>query len=238
MGLKDFRCISTPESQDHSVSFTYDGQKNADFVTTTYTVTNGGSSASLTESTQSTSSTAPAPAPSPHSKSSNIGAIVGGAVGGFAALCLLAFAIFWFVRRSRKKKISSPVQDHPWPLDQDPMEQVSPNGTTPLDPNAAKTGPNSPVQSEWRGSMVTAVSSLPSHPASPEAWVTQLSPVGQNDSSPGAPQTMLPEMSGGPVQHHLYEMIGDTVHVPVYEMTGDNRLDGGMPPPTNINPQS
>ncbi|KAG8671067.1 hypothetical protein FPOAC2_04387 [Fusarium poae] len=212
-GIQDFRCSSTPATRVSSVYFTYMGQENARFATTTY----GGESVSetsTTESTTSSSSTIPPSSSSSSSSSSNpppssqnnLGAIIGGAVGGFVALSLVIFGIVWFVRQSRKKsRHSIPVNQ----MEQDPLS----------DPNTGKTGPTSPAQSDWRDSTMTALSSPNS--ASPQAWMNQpVSPSAQSDTSQG----MLPTMG----QHLAYEMSGESAQPPhemgdnrVYEMEGD-----------------
>lgn len=203
--------------------FTYDGQNNADFVTTTYTLSN--SHISSTEPVSSTLTPPPPLSPPPPPNDHHVGAIIGGAVGGFVALSLIAFAIFWFVRRS-KKDDTPPVQQLPSSMQVAQMEQAPSTGTAPIDPNAGKTGPNTLVQSEWRGSMMTVPSSA-SNPASPQGWMNQpVSPSVQSAASQGVPQPIpqhvAHEMSGGPVQPQVYEMIGDSAHPRFYEMIGDS----------------
>lgn len=205
-----------------SVSFTYDGQNNADLITTTYTRTN--SHISSTEPVFSTIPPPPPPSRLPPPNHHNVGAIIGGAIGGFVALSLIAFAIFWFVRR-RKKDDTPPVQQLPSPMQVAPMEPAPSTGAAPIDPNAGKTGPNSPVQSEWRGSMMTVPSSV-SNPASPQGWMNQpVSPSVQSAASQGVPQPIpqqhvAHEMSGDSVRPQVYEMSGDPVQPQVYEMIG------------------
>jgi hypothetical protein len=93
---------------------------------------------------------------------------------------------------------------------------------TPLsDPNARKPDTTSPVQSDWRSSTMTALSSP--HSTSPQAWVDHpVSPSAQSDTSQG----ILPHMG----QHLAYEMSGESVppreqerrESRVYEMAGDS----------------
>ncbi|EKJ70349.1 hypothetical protein FPSE_09566 [Fusarium pseudograminearum CS3096] len=217
-GIEDYRCSSTPATRVSTASFTYIGQENANFVTTTLNVAESVSQSSSTESesTASNSSTIPSstsppsdtsPSKSPPSSKSNLGAIIGGAVGGFAALSLVLFGIAWFLRQSRKKNRQS-IQVNP--MEQDPLS----------DPNIGKPDPRSPVPSDWRGSTVTALSSP--YSASPQVWMNHpMSPSAQSDMS----QAMSPTLG----EHLAYEMSGESAQPPhemgdtrVYEMAGDN----------------
>ncbi|PCD20812.1 hypothetical protein FGRA07_04964 [Fusarium graminearum] len=103
-GIEDYRCSSTPATRVSTASFTYIGQENANFVTTTLNVPESVSQSSSTESASVasssstiTSSTSPPsntlPPKPPPSSQNNLGAIIGGAVGGFAALSLVLFGI-------------------------------------------------------------------------------------------------------------------------------------------------
>ncbi|KAH6885173.1 hypothetical protein B0T10DRAFT_539611 [Thelonectria olida] len=206
-GIQDYRCAPTPINRVQSVYFTYNGQNDAQFLTATYTDINSDMS-----SIEPVSSTIPPPPPPSPPNHVNIGAIIGGAIGGFVAVSLIAFTIFLFIR-SRK---TTPVQQVA------PMEQAPPNG---IASNAGKASPSSPVQSEWRGSMMTVLGSG-SNPSSPQAWMNQpVSPGGQSAASQGVPQPMFQpvthERSGGPVQPQVYEMVGDYTHPRVYELIGD-----------------
>ncbi|SPJ88703.1 uncharacterized protein FTOL_12597 [Fusarium torulosum] len=224
-GIQDYRCAPTPETRVSSVFFTYNGQINAEFITTAYTVSNSRTpSTELVSSATSPSSPLTPPPPSspahqPPSNDHNIGPIIGGAIGGFVALSVVALAIFWFVRQSKKDNTRSPTQVTP-------MEQAQLTGTAPIDLNAGKMGPDSPVQSEWRSSTMTVPSSV-GNPASPQGWMDQPgSPSIQRAASQEAPQTMpqqIPyEMSGDSLQPQAYEMIGDSTRPRVYEMVGDS----------------
>ncbi|RFN50615.1 hypothetical protein FIE12Z_5119 [Fusarium flagelliforme] len=109
-GVRDYICAPTRALQ--SVSFTVDTERAAQFITATVPLTVGQATETetsytfietdtepVTTSISEASKTIPPP-PSPSSKpDSNLGAIIGGAVGGFAALLLIVLAIFWFVRR-------------------------------------------------------------------------------------------------------------------------------------------
>lgn len=213
--IKDYRCSSTPATRVSSVDFTYRGQENAAFVTTLMPLSGPRiSSTKSTESSSSIDSSASISASSfpstdlPSSKN-NLGAIIGGAIGGFAALSLVIIAIFWFVRQSRQKQ-------HPPPTQVSQMEQA------PLsDSMGGKPVPTSPVHSEWRGSMMTAFSSP--HSASPQAWLhPPVSPSAQSDMSQGILPPMgnnlTHEMSGESVQPTPQEMGNSRV----YEMAGDS----------------
>ncbi|KAL6406549.1 hypothetical protein AUP68_09348 [Ilyonectria robusta] len=227
-GIVDFRCAPTPVARVQSVSFTYDGQHDAGFLTSTYTDIN--SQASSTKPVSSTTShPPPLPPPPSHTNHSNTGAIVGGAVGGFVAVSLVAFAIFWFVRR---RKTAHAQQVAP-PMEGAPVEQGPPNGAA-LNAAKASPSPSSAVQSEWRDSMMTVLSPG-SNPTSPQAWLDQpVSPGDQSVLSEGVSPPVAHEMSGGSVQPRVYEMsgdpahpqvyrtMGDRAHPRVYEMTGDN----------------
>ncbi|PNP51113.1 hypothetical protein FNYG_15918 [Fusarium nygamai] len=232
-GIQDYRCVPTRETRASSVSFTYKDQKNAGLVTATYTNSNSQtvSTEFVSSTTSSSSSTAPPPSsatthppPSPPSNSNNIGAIVGGAIGGFVALSVVILAIFWFVRRS-KKDGTPPAQRPGSPSLATPMEQTQLNGTSPFNPSARKLGPESPVQSEWRRSMMTVPSSA-GNPASPQSWMNQSSsPTTPSTASQGVaqliPQPIAYEMSGDSVQTETHGMMGDPTRSRVYEMVGD-----------------
>ncbi|KAH7109181.1 hypothetical protein B0J13DRAFT_600656 [Dactylonectria estremocensis] len=184
-GIQDYRCAPTPVARAQSVSFTYDGQIDAKFLTSTFTVIN-----SLISSTEPVSSTVPPPASPPPPNHVNVGAIVGAVIGGCVAVSLMALTIFWFVRRRKTR----PVQQVTPSMLVDPMEQVPPTGTGP---NDGKPGLNSHVPSEWRDSMMTMLGSG-SNPASPQHWMVQpVSPGGQSVASQGVPQSETHEMSRG-----------------------------------------
>ncbi|KAH7179026.1 uncharacterized protein B0J16DRAFT_357206 [Fusarium flagelliforme] len=213
--IVDYRCSSTPGTRASSADFTYRGQENAGIVTTIIpldgrriTTTKPTESSSSADSTSSTTSASSSPSPDPPSSQNNLGAIIGGAIGGFAALSFVIIAIFWFIRQSKRKQ-------HPPPTQVSQMEQA------PLsDSMAGKPVPTSPVQSEWRGSMMTAFSSP--HSTSPQGWPNApVSPSAQSEMSQGIlpPRgSNLPhEMSGESVQRQAHEM-GDSR---VYEMEGD-----------------
>ncbi|KAK2666376.1 hypothetical protein RAB80_018033 [Fusarium oxysporum f. sp. vasinfectum] len=230
-GIHDYRCVPTPETRVSSVSFTYGAQKNAGLVTATYSNSDPRivSTELVDSATLPSSSFAPQPSsqsPSaPPLSNHNIGAIIGGAIGGFVALSLVALAIFWFVRRS-KKDDTSPIPRLRLPTQVAPMEQAQLTGTAPIDPNAGKTGPDSPVQSEWR-SPTTTIPSSASDPALPQGWVNQQgSPMVQSTASQGVPQPVPQhiayEMSGDPAQPQTQEIVGHPTRPRVYEMVGDS----------------
>ncbi|CEI60376.1 hypothetical protein FVEN_g12867 [Fusarium venenatum] len=205
-GIQDFRCSSTPATRVSTVSFTYSGQEDASFATTTIDLnadsvskTSGTEIKASSTSAISTSSSSATSDP-PSSSQNNLGAIIGGAVGGFAAISLVIFGIVWFVRQSRKKTRQSIPMNQ---MEQDPLS----------DPNVGKTGPTSSVPSDWRNSTMTALSSPNS--ASPQAWMNQpVSPSAQSDASQG----MMPTMG----QNLTYEMSGESVQPP--QEMGDNRV--------------
>ncbi|KAJ9419481.1 hypothetical protein QL093DRAFT_2591084 [Fusarium oxysporum] len=221
---------SLHELPPSSVSFAYKDQENAGLVTATYT--NGDSqivSIELVSSTTSSSSSTVSlpsspPAPSSRSSSNKIGAIIGGAIGGFVALSLVSLAIFWFVRRS-KEDGTPPAERLRSPSQFSPMEQTQLTGTSSFNLNAGKPGPDSSVQSEWRSSMMTVPSSA-GNSASPQGWMNQPGlPGAQSAASQGIPplipQAVPYEMSGDSVQTETHGIHGDRRRSRVYEMVGD-----------------
>ncbi|CAG7561924.1 unnamed protein product [Fusarium equiseti] len=111
----DYRCSSTQATRASSVDFTYRGQENAVFDTTMVPLTGSRiSSIKPTESSSSadsSSSTSASTSPSADSPSSNnnLGAIIGGAIGGFAALSLVVIAIFCSAIRLNGWKAGSDI---------------------------------------------------------------------------------------------------------------------------------
>ncbi|KAM0326674.1 hypothetical protein ACHAQA_006544 [Verticillium albo-atrum] len=136
-GVRDYRCASTPVSAVQSVDFTYDGQFDRQFETTTLstepttpagttedtTTTASPSPTSLVATSTPTTTPTPGPstAPAPAKENSTpVGAIVGGAVGGVAVLVLLILGVFFLRRRSSKTDVTPPP-DHSGPAS--PMQQ-------------------------------------------------------------------------------------------------------------------
>ncbi|KAH8890033.1 hypothetical protein GQ53DRAFT_179664 [Thozetella sp. PMI_491] len=76
--------------------------------TTTQPPTTTSSSSTSTSFSSTSTSTTPSPTPAPDSGSSTpVGAIAGGVVGGVAVLALVAFGIWWIMRKSKKDKAAN-----------------------------------------------------------------------------------------------------------------------------------
>ncbi|KAM5342765.1 hypothetical protein ACJ41O_013731 [Fusarium nematophilum] len=229
-GIRDYRCASTSVTAAQSVSFTYDGQRDPGFETTVLVL---GDTSTAPEAPSKPGSTGEDDPPSSRSTTTvvessqpsestdgggddddddgpNIGAIVGGTIGGFTVLSLTILGAIWL----RKKKQNSPPPPPPPGSVAPPVfqpavvQQAPPVDTVP--PMSAYFGKPvvSPTQSEWRDSVVTApvsstspVSQAPLSSASPvshQDWPGQSHPPGvQPVACPGPPQngTYL-EMSG------------------------------------------
>jgi hypothetical protein len=198
-GIEDYRCAPTPVTRVESVSFTYKGQDHAEFFTTTLTHGDITSIEPTPTTTPETSATIPPPPPPPPKSEPNIGAIIGGAIGGFIALSLVALAIFWSVRRSKKN-------DTP-PSQAASMQQAPQIGITPVDRSRGKTSATSPVQPEWRDSVITVPNEVTSQPRSPSSQ----SAAYQRDQQP-APPPVAYELSGDRLEPPIQEISGDFVH--------------------------
>jgi hypothetical protein len=208
-----FVCTSTSLTRILTASLTFVKQLNRQFDTTTltstFTTTISGdtsdtqlpppitttSSPSITPTSSLSSSTAPSTSPSPSSGQNNLGPIIGGAVGGFVAISLVALAVFWLVRQPRNTKARQSVHGHPSEHDTGKTE----------------------AQTDWRSSTATALSwpnsaSLQTGtglPTSPSA----LSETSQGMVSPMR-QQLTHEMSGESVPRQAHEL-GDSR---IYEM--------------------
>ncbi|CEF76532.1 unnamed protein product [Fusarium graminearum] len=192
-----------------TASFTFSGQINARLKTSPIYIGASESQDTAVSETATASSTtpyssSPASTSSPSSRPSssdqtNLGAIIGGAVGGFVAISLVALAIFWTIRKSRNKKGHQSMQ------------------VDPLDHSGGKTE----AQTDWRSSTATALSWPTS--ASPQTGTGQptspsaLSETSQGIMSPMRPQ-MTHEMSGESVQSPPYELADSRI----YEIGSDS----------------
>lgn len=215
-GVADYRCASTRVLSLQSVAHTYSGQKYSGFTTTTFaelvenqstsfafkSSSTEGESATTTEAEPAVTTTSD-PDP-PKEKSTNLGAIIGGAIGGFVALAAVVIAIIWLLRRNKKNAASTP----PPP----PPQQVQPGQSmqqTWIDPNSPdKSRMTSPVQSEWRQSTMTApVSSV--SPGTVHGWDGQPTTpqFGYQGHQPGT----IAEMGSERMQATPVEMDADPV---------------------------
>ncbi|KAF5981922.1 hypothetical protein FCOIX_4061 [Fusarium coicis] len=225
-GVADYRCASTPVENIQSVEFTYDGQKNANFKTTTLSdgiaseslsATNTdrrtANQASETETQPETTTTSEAPEPTKKSKSTPVGAIVGGVVGGVALIGLIGLGAVCLLRR-RKKPEPAPAPAQPV-MAQQQAPPPAPMAQTPYPQQqhyqpAAQPYPDhsmaaSPAPSDARMSMMSGPMSSVG-PASPMGWNQQPSPPPFHTPAPA------------------YEMAGPEAREqePVYEMGSDS----------------
>ncbi|KAF5566262.1 hypothetical protein FNAPI_1261 [Fusarium napiforme] len=226
-GIFDYRCASTSVEDVQSVKFTYQGQKNANFVTTTLsdgiaseslsaTSTDKGSAdqASATETETETTTTSEAPEPTKKSKSTPVGAIVGGVVGGVALIGLIGLGAVCLLRR-RKKPEPAPAPAQPVMAQQAPPPAPMAQNPYPQQQHyqpAAQPYPDhsmaaSPAPSDARISMMSGPMSSVG-PASPMGWNQQPSPPPFHTPAPA------------------YEMAGPEAREqePVYEMGSDSHV--------------
>ncbi|QPC69480.1 hypothetical protein HYE68_000232 [Fusarium pseudograminearum] len=201
-GVSYFEC-SESSTELLTASFTFSGQINARLKTSTIYIGPSDSQDTASTETPTVSSTAPysssptstSSSSSPPSSSNqiNLGAIIGGAVGGFVAISLVALAIFWTIRKSRNEKGRQSMQ------------------VDPLDHSGGKTE----AQIDWRSSTATALSWPTS--ASPQTGTGQptspsaLSETSQGIMSPMRPQ-MTHEMSGESVQSPPHELADSRIY--------------------------
>ncbi|KAJ4251806.1 hypothetical protein NW757_006638 [Fusarium falciforme] len=202
-GVKDYRCATASLSRAQGVSFTYDGQRGRSFTTLTVagdaveTPTPSSTSTTTTEEPEESETetetptesdditttitvdpdrvTSAGPVETEHGKSDgpNIGAIVGGSIGGFVALSLIVLGAIWLLRRNKKNQ-TSPNQPAPVPP---PMQHHTPvSSVPPMSEHTGLVSPASPTQSDWRGSSVAPTSTQ--SPVSMQGWSTH-SPASQ-----------------------------------------------------------
>ncbi|KAM6522683.1 hypothetical protein FALCPG4_012310 [Fusarium falciforme] len=202
-GVKDYRCATASLSRAQGVSFTYDGQRGRSFTTLTVagdaveTPTPSSTSTTTTEEPEESETetetptesdditttitvdpgraTSAGPVEIEHGKSDgpNIGAIVGGSIGGFVALSLIVLGAIWLLRRNKKNQ-TSPNQPAPVPP---PMQHHTPvSSVPPMSEHTGLVSPASPTQSDWRGSSVAPTSTQ--SPVSMQGWSTH-SPASQ-----------------------------------------------------------
>ncbi|EEY14111.1 conserved hypothetical protein [Verticillium alfalfae VaMs.102] len=162
-GIRDYRCASTPVTVAQSADFTYEGQVGRSFETTVVSNIARTTEESQSDSTPATASSRTGTTPISTSDSLNssneskgssvpVGAIVGGVVGGVALIALIAVAIFFFRKRSTRKR-NSPAEniDGGYPSVQqvypEPDQQVYPLPSPRSELDGSKSGMISPVQS-------------------------------------------------------------------------------------------
>lgn len=213
-GVVDFRCASTEVKSVQSVLHTYSGQKYSGFTTTTFAELTENLNTSLESSTdesatstdeEATTTTDQAAASTTTADSGDsgggapLGAIIGGAIGGFVALAAVVILAIWLFRRNKNKNNTPPPPPPP------PPEQTAPIQQTWVDPNSPnKSGIASPVQSEWRQSMMTMpVSSV--SPGTGYGWGNQSTPPQQFQGQQGG----LAEMSAEQTPADPVEMSAD-----------------------------
>ena len=125
VNVRDVYCAARSVSTTQTIYTTYTGQLvggsftqrvlDDDLLSTSSVRTRSSSSPTRSQETQSTTSNDPStliPISVPkNEKSTPIGAIVGGAVGGVAVLALIGFGI-WFIRRRNRKDKAAAVDSH------------------------------------------------------------------------------------------------------------------------------
>ncbi|KAF4456670.1 hypothetical protein F53441_1226 [Fusarium austroafricanum] len=228
-GIKDYRCESTSVKSIQSVEFTYDGQKNAKFSTTTLSdgiesnkpeptisIKKDDKSDSSASSDGAPASTSTDPSDSSEethhsSKSSTpIGAIVGGVVGGVALIGIIGLVAVCLLRRRKPKPapaapVQPPMAQNPPPPP--PMAMQQPYPTHQPHPYPDPSMATSPAPSDARVSMLSGSNSAVG-PASPMGW------------------NQIPSPSPFPTPAPAYEMASNEVkeQEPVYEMGGDSSM--------------
>ncbi|KAF4949762.1 hypothetical protein FSARC_13409 [Fusarium sarcochroum] len=207
-GVKGFRCASATLTRDQSAEFTYNNQDNRDFSTTLVSDAEEStliesetteSSTGRSTTTDSATSTTEEPEPSDTDDSdsggggTNVGAIVGGAIGGFVALSLVVLGAIWMWRKNKKPKDPPAEQPtavpppgptyHSGPVPHPNIPEAPADEVPPMSQYYPKTGVGSPTQSEWRDSMIS--SQNPNSPVS--TWTGPHSTGGQTTPYQGAP---------------------------------------------------
>ncbi|KAF4991239.1 hypothetical protein FGRMN_7954 [Fusarium graminum] len=183
-GVRDFRCASRSLTAPQSVSFLYDNQDGRTFSTTfladdtTSSVAGETAEPSSIESSIASATADPTATTSeaPESQktggggdNTNLGAIIGGAIGGFVALSLVVLGIIWYwrhYRNNRQTPAQQPVGVPPPVVPQSPTDNVP-----PMVQHYPKSEVTSATQSDWRHSMATTQN--PSSPVSNVTWMGQ-----------------------------------------------------------------
>lgn len=118
-GVTDYFCNSLRVSTAQLAVTTYPGQVGRTFEQTVLSDTSTPTRRSSTTTPSHTGSAAASHTPAPSGSSTPVGAIVGGVVGGVAVLALIAFGVFFIIRRNKKPDPPSPppapetAQQHP-----------------------------------------------------------------------------------------------------------------------------
>ena len=175
------------------------------------------SSSSVSAATQTSSpsstpaTTTPTAAPQSSSSSTNIGAIAGGAVGGFAVLALLIFGIIFLFRRRRSHKGTHSSSPHHNITDQDP------NATSPAPYQSyTQTQPQGGEMKQAQGEANTTQYDAHNHlltkntggfsPASPYPGSPQ--PASSYPNSPGPPSYWEEQQRAKHFSHELSGSMG------------------------------
>lgn len=153
--MTDFRCASTSVASAQSIDFTYSGQDDRVFTTSTWSdstaaplsterasLSSASDESSTSESSSSSDTGTATPAPAPSGGGTNVGAIVGGTVGGVAVLALIGFGIFFMRRHSAKKDAQAGNQ---------PAAPQTPHGTQPQQVQQYYPAPGASPAEAWKG---------------------------------------------------------------------------------------
>ncbi|KAM0504790.1 hypothetical protein ACHAP8_002178 [Fusarium lateritium] len=181
-GIRAFKCSSRTMTRYQSVSFIYNNQNDRTFSTTTFGAdptdvtpsepTTVGSSALSSESSATVDAEPTEtiiPGGSGGSKN-NIGAIVGGSIGGFLVLSFLILGLVWFLRKCKRNDNPPSIQQVQPVMAPNPNAPQPPGDSVlPMNQNYPKPGVASPTTTEWRESTITAQN--PSSPVS--SWTGQ-----------------------------------------------------------------
>ncbi|RFN43629.1 hypothetical protein FIE12Z_12132 [Fusarium flagelliforme] len=182
-GIRDYRCASTEVQSVQSVKFTYEGEENPSFHTSTI----GGKSSqpipTVTDfdttttrwpvETDTHTTTSDTPAATNKAKSMPVGAIVGGVVGGVAIIIFSGLGIFFLLWRRKPTPAADPTPAQPVMVQQPPpappMNQI----------HYPQQQPYPPVTSSFPDS------NMVSSPAPPNPHLSMISgPVSMSGASP------------------------------------------------------
>jgi hypothetical protein len=184
-GIRAFKCSSRSMARYQSVSFFYNNQDDRTFSTTIFGL-DATDATPQEEKPISTSTISPDPPRTGNTEEpkettdvhvggsgntkTNVGAIVGGSIGGFLVLSLLVLGLLWLLRRNSRNVNAPPVQQiQPAVVPHQHVPQNPGDGVSPMNQNYSKPGVASPTATEWRESTTTAQS-----PNSPVAtWAGQ-----------------------------------------------------------------
>ncbi|VTO90925.1 unnamed protein product [Fusarium graminearum] len=218
-GVVDYRCASTSVTAQQRVEHTYKGETNPDFITTTISddvstspEPRPGPTSSLSDEPTTTTTTDPGPTtttaiPSTSSKSTPVGAIVGGVVGGLAVLGLIALGIVIALRRRKPKPTAQTTLSYqpnmieqPSQVTQKPQSGPSNQYVVPS-PHPDPSMASSSFQPNNRTSMYSGTVS-PMGPASTMGWSQHQTPAPIGSPAP-AYEVAGPEAREAPAIHEL-----------------------------------